>query len=574
MASLEFWRDGLWTWVEETHRPGQPIYLCFDALLLERLLVDAGVEVDSPESALRKFHEDCAEIFIRHKRKVTLRPLCFVGRGEQNRTLSVVVAAQQIIAAEMMVSDEIYSADSYYARYRECLGVDPNVGQLPFDYRDFKRVWGTLQSEILSLPGATRKAITFFEGRGSKNKFRNYPISQALLDEESLRRILASREGLEKLDNEQLVFWLKTHSFGLSNRAKQKLKVAALQNAICDQVRTYATGSAPTPPSESKNTNKQEQHLLLPTDVVLERYESGFDTGLRLRLKEDVSDSLRDLAFQRLLAEEKVLSLIPSLMSGWVGAEVSNERLIHEAADFALVPATLDAAELKGAKPMDCIGLPTSMRLFDVTQCENPAREQLQPFQNLRRVRFSGGLCLDQLRTKYLTGYPPTRVWVDEAEVQRGELVLLDGEKVTLKSAIGLMAEATDKTAFDLEVRGKQRVLQFWAVRDINPIRYGYKIDNGTLNVQPTKVLGVGDYFEHFGFNDVRNRVDHRLLLAKSDLISMTRIPPRHWSKATQNDLLSAVEIIGKTDPLRRRLCLLIMTRGAIPGPLRKRLCG
>ena len=569
MSNLIFWRDKLWREVERIYRPEKPIYLSFDAAFLRKSLTETSRKVSSQDEAVKLFNDDCADMFHIGKSDVIVKPESFDVSGIQGRSHCIVIAAQQILAAEMMVGDDAYSADSYYARYRGCLGVRTDIGKLPFEYQTHRRVWDTLKCELLRLPQANEGIITFAEGIGSKNKYRNFPVSQALLDEESLRRIAASKKDLSSLSKDRLIFWLRTENLDLPLRAKKKLRIDSLHEGICRQVKSFVDSEDYASKAQKKRTKDQEEVRLVPADILLEETFIGFSSVLRLGFREALTKRLRSSEVQRLVTRLRALSLVPGQFSGWVGAESFGSRTIHPDADYVLLK---DNHELGGSfRNTVCEGLPVGIKLFATSSVTSPpVSERLEAYS--RSLRFEGGICLDELRTKYLCGHPPTKFVLGDSQIHAAELVLLDGTALKLKDAMARMADAKNQTIFNLEVRKKNRELQFWSTKDLPKVRHGYKILASVLNIKPTVVDEAFSYFEYLGFDELEQAPIKSLSVTEAELISYTLLPAAYWIRVGRSGIKHSLDLIGDSTGGRKRLGDRIRRTQSLPAPLLKRL--
>lgn len=569
MSNLNFWRDALWREVERIYRPDRPLYLSFDANFLRRSLDETSHEVTSQDEAVELFNNDCADLFHIGNSEVSIKPGCFDATGPQGRSLCIVIAAQQILAAEMMVGDEIYSADSYYARYRDCLGVRTDIGKLPFDYKVHRRIWNVLKRELLCLPQADDRIITFGEGRGNKNKYRNFPLSQALLDEESLRRIFASKKQLSALSKEQLIFWLRSDHLGLALRAKKKLRIESLHEGIYQQIKSFSVSEDQIGRIKKDQIEHQEELRLVPEDILLEESVIGFNTVLRIGFREVLPSDLRSVELQRLLDRVDALSMVQGQFSGWIGAETVGRDTIHPDADYVLLHE--DNELCSNFRKVACEGLPPRINLFIVSAL-TALRDKENHKNYTHSMRFVGGICLDELRGKYLCGHPPTKLLVGELEIHSAELVSLDGVSLKLRDAFLRMADAGHQTIFNIEARKKNKELQFWATKDSGKARYGHKILGDQLQLKPELVGQNFSYFECSGFDQSDLPSVKAMVLSESELISYAVLPDAYWLRVRPVDVKHSLDQIGDSTAIRRKVVDRIRRTCALPGPLLKKL--
>ncbi len=196
----QYWAKLFWEYFTPQFELSNPVYLTFDTGLIRKLYSKDFPEVPLENKKIDAyFNAAHAKLLCLEKVKATLTPLALekniILEDKKNKfSCAIVLAAQQILVVEEMTKEETkkFTHDAYFPRYREKLNFVRREGlkhNNPIESLDFYKIWSILRDEILSIPGANNYSVTFKEGNGTKNKTRNFPISQALFSQDDLQKL-------------------------------------------------------------------------------------------------------------------------------------------------------------------------------------------------------------------------------------------------------------------------------------------------------------------------------------------------------------------------------------------------
>ena len=578
--NLSQWKGALWKYIERQYEEHRPLYLSFDSRTLAEIFSDEEdhskeLEVDN---AVASLNNACHQLYSRTSlRNWGLKPYCF-DFDSKGRSFSICIVAQQVLAAEMMISDESYSADNYYVRYCELLGREEVQKHSPLRYMDFARVWSVVRLELLSMSGASEKTITFEMGRG-KNKFRNLPISQSLLNIQSLRTISIEVPNLQEIDDNILLLKARNLGSKLSTRARTKLSTRHLQAGICAQIRSFD----PSPLSlqsdvESKETDwHQEVAPLLPTDLFIEEYQEGFDRGLRIRhgtqlSATDFKETLVDMACRAEIGFHR------SSDGGWEGLPDDEPLNNPECSLFIFESGGRDFLETSAehrVESLHCEGLPQKLALYKRDPNDSGSDDlDKKEVRNLReaKIGFEGGLCVNKITRAYLRGYPPKHLFFKGVQCDSSELVKLDQETMTWFEARRILARRDEDFIIRLDYRGEWVQLRFCCSdgRERSLVAHDLSANNFQLNPSylSNKTPSYG-YLQFFNLQEVSNP---DLINDERYAMSLYVLPERFWVPVNNDTLGLITRVLSSRSGVNERLLGKISRRKAAPGLLIKQV--
>lgn len=497
------WNQRLWADIQSKYVAGQPIYLAFDKLLLGQLYGGNSVANHGGDQAVlaaEDLHHACRTLFIVDYRKVALQPELFK-KTDNGVSLVLVFAVQQIIAVEEMAADTDCSADAYYRHY--CQAIDKGISnrkKCPIGYDDFERIWDTLKHELLIQLQADERQITFKQGKGSKNKYRNYPLSQALLTLDDLNTLATQLTPADLNDQQHLLNSVRQLAPQLSARGHRKVYNQALSQALCEQI----IGHQVMPHLFELPGSKDAPAAAIECrdgDFFIGVETQGWDDWyiVRYQINTEVADAS---GFKRMFndyfATHRVMALTPehwggfSLQTDWA-ADISTKDLL------LLYPSGFDGsllAELnrkfdgfkshminhtnvpRGFVLRNCSGFPQPGCLADIL----PGESNLGEKRVLPKMAFAGGLAVDQRANKFLLGYPPTQILVDESQLSDADVVCVNAVTQRVADFIEKLAACRVEQVLLLEYQGSSAKLNLVGTRvENNCLLIGYSVAEGYL---------------------------------------------------------------------------------------------
>jgi len=484
-----------------------------------------------------------------------------------------------------MTNDEQMSADSYYPRYRYLLGFkDQNIHQCPISYQQFRLIWGTLSKEILRLPKASPRVISFEQGSGPKDRFRNYPLSQALLSLNDLDRAANVLSDHELLSDTQIVFRLQSKSYLLSARGRSKVWNDPLQKPIVSQVRDHLAQDYRPPVQKTRQIRSSELPSLSSLYVIVEDdgwedfycvQSSADDQELGVIMGDFVS---RDGA---VIFRENDRSLFVGtthsepLVSGEsiiiVARQRFEDRLTDELASAFGPDSVMPLLEVKsnlstGFSALYCRSIPgflDGQRFLDFSESLPVAEAALLPI---------GGLIVNRQNSTFLVDYPPTGLLFDGTELPASAEILVNGLRRTLGEFLASLKSITADSAYRVGFGGKQVQFSLRSSREFQfegvfgtPLSRGYfdAQSSGELRSTQKRLCFLG--FENTTM--IEELLCQRILI--SDIEKHFAIPLSHWVPMSSNNLEIVSSLLDKylkDHPLEEIYCdHIAMTRTGPP---------
>lgn len=587
LGTLEIkrWKECLWDFVERQYQPAQRLFICIDALALASMMAKAQkTESCTAEEAERDFLEACSEYVTIRGNRATISNVAFT-EMDDGRTMVICYAAQQILAAEKMTNDEQTSADSYYPRYRSLLGfADPNLHQCPISYQQFRRIWGTLRKEILRLPNASPRVVSFRPGAGLKNRFRNFPMSQALLSLDDLDRATSTLSNYEHLSDTQLLFHLQSKSYLLSARGKSKLFNDPLLKPIVSQVRDHLSQDYRPPVQKAQRARSSDLPSLSSLYVVVE--DDGWEDYYCIRSsseEQELGVIVEDLVSRDgalIFREDERLLFVGTkhsepLVSGEciiiVARRRFEDRLAEELTSEFGPDSVMPMLEVKsnlsdGFSALYCRSVPQFLhgqKFLDFGKRQPEVQGGLEP---------TGGLIINRQNSTFLIGYPPTGLLFDGNELPVSSDVFINGIARNLEQFLVSLKATTADSAFRVDFGDKQMQFAMRSSRDFQstgvfgaPLSKGYfdARSGGELRLSSKRLCFLG--FENTSL--IEELFCQRISI--SDIGKHFAIPITNWVPMSSNNLELVCGLLDKyveDHPLKSTYCdHIAMTRTGPP---------
>ena len=571
--NIKRWAVGLWGFVQDNLIEGRPFFLCIDDLALQRIGREMSVEFGDASAAEEDFLLAClTKMEVTHDR-VRIDPLAFE-RGSNDRSLSICFAAQQVLAAERMIDDADGSRDAYYARYRQVLGLNPHGIGSPLPYWHFSMIWSTYRSELLSVAAASESSITFRPGTG-KNKYRALPMSQALLDLESLRTIHERIKNLGRLSDEDLIHRVRRISRLLSKRCADKVYLEVIRSALLDQIRSFVLEST----SPAASGEKKPRARIDPAIFFIYIEDDGWEDVYRLGVRStDVNqDSTADLAkaLTTHFGRRNLLGFREGTTSDFEGlAEIPDDLN-----DLALIVVPISASHelepdwFQHFEEVACCAIPEGYRMLLRRQSISSQLTKTQEKESEIGLQFFGGIVVDRSRKAYLAGLPPTSIYLAGELLGESDMLTVNGDSVSVGEFIERLRDCRGAVDFHVVSGEYQSYLGIVTTRDREPLDVGFPIREGYCSATAME-LG-GDYaIRYLGLSsEIARRAGIDRRTKRGDLIKHLSLPSDQWVPAeaqTVDAVLAVVERERPSSSFHERQIAEIRKNRSIPVTLLK----
>jgi hypothetical protein len=501
MISLEEWTSLLWTFVGRQFEPTKKFYFCIEPKMLHDLSVEAGFKLASQDECVSSLRDACLTSIVRNEPISVLDQSVF-HPSLSGRTQVICYAAQQVIAAERMMGDEAVSADSYYIRYREVIGLTGGEG-IPIGYAIFKKIWKTFETELKALKEATSWNITFEEGTG-KNKYRNYPISQSLLDDESLNRIHQRIRNINGISDESLILKVQNIDYKLTSRSARKIFIDAMRKGILRQIRTYEPIKSAVKMRPPNNKNHQEvitldQFVLLFDDedwdnefFVVEFHPKENSSLVKEKGLEAFEAYLRESKHEPFVLfyfdKDRYRAISPKLAKD-ENVAISH-MLVRENSENAL-EILLGSARAELLRKEEAI-LPQGLDLY---ACDENIMSSLGDHVDyaLETIEFSGGILLNRVANTFLWGFPPTKISFGGARLLAGRLIEVNGEEKSVDEFLTHIADAAP-TNYLVKYDKSEAKIRIHSSRELENVpRIGFPFVGNELAIN-AQYMGQGEF--------------------------------------------------------------------------------
>lgn len=543
------WNEKLWRYIKNHYVDGRDIYLAFDKHILEQL----NDTDNSTESASQDLFNACRSGFIFGTSKVRMQSFVFTN---QNNGPSLVLpfAVQQIIAAEEMVSGSDYSADSYYPHYCEAIGEGiNNLHQCPISYGNFKKIWSTLKSELLTQLTVSESCITFGYGIGNKNKYRNFPLSQALLNIDDLSALSEKLISSDLVNSQYLMTKIRRLCYLLSTRGQKKVYVEALANPIAEQVIDYISSKFEVKVKNKKAIKGVEGEFFIYIE------SDGWNENYLLRyLVDDKPLPLFqcNAALVQYIETFTVMAFTPDRRGNFamqqdLSYDLSNGELL------LLYPKNLNSGFLNELNSKFCeininsiidndihddyilksiSDFPQATYLADML----PNKTSQNNNSDLKKLSFEGGLVVNQQTRSYLVGYPPTKIYFNTTQIPLSEPISVNGQNYTMEEFLQELFLNRIDLALHIDYLGASISLNMVVERKIkNDMVIGYPVINSYMDSDSCCLIDHNvSYFSHvswFNSNVYLNRILQNI--NDLDFINLMKTSTKSWVISTSEEL-------------------------------------
>tara|TARA_R110002096_G_scaffold283228_4_gene477270 strand:- start:1538 stop:3373 length:1836 start_codon:yes stop_codon:yes gene_type:complete len=493
---LRDWNRFLWHVVQSRlHRSGRRIYLSFDDTLLSEELKNTGRSVteESPTVALNAaIQRHCGMmangcIGLRADEDKPLRRNNWhwvLLPNKSGRSLALVFAAQQILAAEGM------RGASFYESYWKAFGATSyEVRRNPFGdigRNSFAALWSRLRLELKEVLYVADSQITFEPGKGS-NKYRNFPVSQSLLSEKDLRAASMVIRRPDMLDDAQLLAALKRVK--LSKPGKAKVYTKAISEYLVSQFREFATstvvetagtrevgGDRVVPKVQLNDLSLYEEQELFGESTYhcyvrgsMEPARPLVDAALehkRFIVFSDQEDEIRIAAGSRIPSScSQVFVLGRKSDESWLA-----ERLADASSSLAARSSFFPVSNSIGADYLliSCLSVPEGLKGLCLDTMESSTYKQSK--QRSRGLAFRGGVCVNQVSKSFLIGFPPGEVLVDDVVLGMDYKCELDAEQTVVGNALSSLGMVRTPGRYKLQVGREVAYLELVGPREIERV--------------------------------------------------------------------------------------------------------
>ncbi len=550
---IEEWANLLWAHIEGTYHPGVPLYLCADELLLSTLAnsFDPTLNYD-PKTAEIDFIEACNSKIWHVGNQFHLEREIFE-QETNGRSLVICYAVQQVLAAEKMIDDDMGSSDSFYVRYWQILDPEANAEhRSPILYIHFHNIWKIIKNEILALPNATPSLISFEEGKGSKDKFRALPISQALLNHEALTHIVGQIPNIESLSDASLIHRIRRISNTLKKQARKKVYLDAIEQPILQQVRAYEKKYTVNPYVKATKTIRDPDSTLRAENYFAYIDDDGWDEVIRLGFREPDNVEKQNTNLERSLNEyldkNTALAFAGAEYSDYLGetlqqaqASKNIELLVYRKRDEAKIPPLLGSNWKEICKPAaNNLSDEFFVQLFPGADLEVwfDQETDIESSQNIRhRPYLAGGIMIDQRKNFYLVGYPPLQLECSERKVDSNKIIKVNGVTVRCSDFFNRLSAERNPKDYLIEIDNFDLRFSLVAHReDENQFNIGYKVVKGYLANTGSLVEEFEPHIRHLTqYNFVLSDMLLCQKILDSDLSRHFRISHKRWRKCSNS---------------------------------------
>ncbi|WP_286233375.1 hypothetical protein [Thalassotalea sediminis] len=547
------WNEKLWTYIKSHYVDGRDIYLAFDKHILEQLY-DADDTEDSTESASQDLFNACRSGFIFGPSRVRMQPFVFTSQSD-NPSLVLPFAVQQIIAAEEMVSGSDYSADSYYPHYCEAIGEGIiNLHQCPISYRDFERIWSTLKSELLTQLKTSKSCITFDYGIGNKNKYRNFPLSQALLNIDDLSGLSERLNSSDLVNAQYLMTKVRRCCYLLSKRGQKKVHVEALANPIAEQVIDYMSSKFEVQVKRKRTIKKVEGKFFLYTET------DGWDENYLLCYfdldEKQLSFAQCNTALIQYIETYTVMAFTPDNRGNFsiqqdLSYDLSSGDLLllypkdlnsRFLGDLCAKFPEIDVNSIINHDINDDYilksfsGFPQETYLADIL----PNKINQNNSLDMNKLSFEGGLVVNQQTRSYLVGYPPTKIYFNSTQIPLNELITVNCQSYTIKEFLQELILNRIDLALHIDYLGASISLNMVVDRKImNDVFIGYPVINSNMDSDSCCLMDSNvSYFSHVSWSNSNIHLNRLLkCINDMDFINLMKTSTKSWITSTSEEL-------------------------------------
>lgn len=485
----------LWETYFPKIRSGLPVYFTFHREQLIRIFEAHSI----PGDPARVVNTHASQWYDVDGDIAVVRPEAFM--PQWNRFSAVILLiAQQVLVVEDMAKDRLgFSEDAYFPRLRRAISNQlQERSQHPFGTSDeFDEIWRKFRSEIM-MAGGTARSVTFFSGKHS-NRNRSYPLSQALLSQEDVIKLI-------RLIGEQRIFTLSLNDLKrevnsskerLSKRGQKTLGIPFLEERVYEQIRAYKGIQIP---EEEKSLIVGDNQFNCDIKIYRDQVDFGteefrigfFDRAEGTRVTADANHRAE---FRLLLNRRNFLIFSESTLGdSWVTSEQVREISYGESLVFVATKAgkAMLAAVLKRfyfdvstitwqtIQQFDDLYLgfldsvptsPSLVRVKNGTILEQVGRSQVN------RIVWMGGVCVSERENKFLLRFMPDKYTVGNTPSLMLGPVKVNGRLTTFETFKADLNRLDEDQKFEIETLSGQKGFLAVAVPKSNRTeKRGYQI--------------------------------------------------------------------------------------------------
>lgn len=568
----------LWSLYLQDIRSGMPVYFSFTKSQIREVLIKSNLISSDYVSDFSSISRTFLEI---KKDQVSIKKLIYDPVWNQTSSLIILIALQ-VLAVEMMdKSEQGIGADAYFPRLRKILCLENDIeGRNPFLDQEFTLLWEKFKKEIFEL-GGTVDSITFFEGNGRKDKNRNFPISQALLNQNELLQVSSKIyfhandfpktseifEILGKLRNE-----FTTRVREKIDRPFQKLKIA-------DQIHTFLKKVSIDKlrlPTINKTISKNDEIIwkafldgFMDEEIVLEAYTAS---GEKLDDQEKYLTSL--------IKDSMLILGRPSENSFFWTTDIQMDLVSME--DFLIFYSDSKTTmfnyfsknyltEISSSKKLNfSLGGATVVRLSKADIKRNclikQGKEVQSNFDKLPDdIDFTGGIYLGS--SKYLCGFPFFSITYKGSSISSSETGSINGKEMKLADILFKLNQAKPNEKFEVRYKNSQKEITFVeANKTTLNVLFGYKIDKKLL--VPNKQEITDSNSSVIGFKVLINEFTRILKIPSYYAILLAKDNYKNGIPLKEEQLSNVLESVEKLDiksHLKSIIKININSTGCIP---------
>ena len=531
---IEQWAIGLWGFVDDNLVAGRPFYLCVDVQTLELIAQNMSVNFGSTSAAEEDFLLSCSSKLNIFADRVSIDRTSFEPQSD-GRSIAICFAVQQVLAAERMIGDDDGSRDAYYARYRQILGLDPHGIGSPLPYAQFTQIWSTFRLELLSLSDAGNNAVTFRQGTG-KNKYRALPISQALLDQESLKIIHERVPDILGRSDDDLIHRVRRVSRHLSKKSREKVYIDPIRLALLGQIRSFTLEL----PTQVRKQQLIKGHVVNAADFFIYIDDDGWDDVYRLGIRNmgERADAIIDIAeyLETYFNHHSVLPFKEGSVADFEGVPSRGEVL----SDATLV--VLRDSELKriGSSWPNCFeelglcNIPDGYRMLlrDLSIPIAPFPEKPTSPETAGGMSFTGGIVVDRVRQTFLAGFTPTEVQFNGKTLSGSDVLTVNGETILISQFLDELKGCVGTRDFRVSSDAGDEYLGVATTREFDRVDIGYPIRGGFCAVTSVSIYDEDAILHLHVSDDIAKSAALARRIDRSELVKHLSIPDCQWVPA------------------------------------------
>ena len=493
----------LWSYFTPKIKSGNPVVFCFHQELVDSLCLDLFKKYKISPDGRKLIDLLCSSFYEIENESVQISENAFENL-DCGFSSVILLVAQQVLAVEDMAKDHSLSEDAYFPRLR--VRISSSLGERslnPFEDDDFKKIWSTFQSEINPTVDSSW-AITFYGGEGP-NKYRSYPISQALLNFDDLFRIRqVFEQGTNKTITPLLIGeLLRKEKEKLSKRGQRLIRNHALRKLVVDQLISFF---------EKPQTNLREPEFVkvkadrVLSDVVQVRaYLSSDDwlsDGYSLVLVDSSQNELTEndavVRIRSILSNEKYLLLAKDEIFqdnfSYPCKEIRSDStekvlILFNKRDEEFVKSILRIyfANISSGKfEIDQTNLSDSFVIsqLDMKNCTkrfiiSDGRFFEKSSDCMERFTWQGGICVDHRSNVYLPGAPPEALVFGERMISKQADVIVNGISRNMGEVLKSLKNHIP-FSFNLKIEGGREIgLNIREIKDrLETESYGFKLES------------------------------------------------------------------------------------------------